>query len=141
MGNKVTVQLNQPGRNQNFIARASFNLEPTKTSKSISINTEVTHQELDSLFSTKQYERPYQPEYYNPLDDIIGELWTEATQDLALSAVIDKVQKFIPYLVVDQSRTEFSYQNYNIIMNLVFYHDFDFSKTLYNYERQFDRII
>ena len=140
MGNTVTVQLNQPERYQEFIARASFDTEPYLDNRAIAYNTDVTKQELDSLFSTKMFERPYLPDYYNPLEELLGELWTPGFENLAISSIIGKINKYIPYLVVDQSNTQFEYSNYKVMMNLVFYYIYDFSKQLYNYERQFDTV-
>lgn len=140
MGNIKTVKLRQPGRDQNFIARASFAQEPVQVNRAVVTNLLVTQQELDNLFSTKKYTRPYQPEYYNPLEDIIGELWSEAVRIIAISAVVDKVRRFIPYLVIDQTNTSFDYEKHILSMNLVFFYEYDFDKTLYNYERQFDTV-
>ena len=140
MSNIFKVQLKQPERINEFIARCSFELEPYQNNRSLAINLDETKQELDSLFSTRKYERPYQPDYYNPLDELIGELWGDEVQDIAITSIVNKINKFIPYLIVDQSRTAFSYSNYMINMELVFAHEYDFNRTLYNYERQFDTI-
>lgn len=140
MSNIYKVQLKQPEQINEFIARASFELEPYQNNRSLAINLNETKQELDSLFSTHKYERPYQPEYYNPLEELIGELWGDDVQDIAITSVTDKINQFIPYLIVDSSRTNFEYSNYAITMELVFSYQYDFKRTLYNYERQFDTV-
>lgn len=140
MNSTTTVQLNQPERIQEFIARSSFNSYPYTNRSAIAVNLEETKQELDSLFSTRMYERPYLPEYYNPLEELIGELWTESMENMALQLVVDKVNQFIPYLVIDEAKTAFNYANYKVNMELVFYYEYDFNKVLYSYERQFNTI-
>lgn len=140
MGNVFTVQLKQPEKQQEFIARAAFELEPYTNRRAIAINHAETKQELDSLFSTKMYERPYQPEYYNPLEEIIGELWFDGMESTAIQLVIDKVNRFIPYLNVDQNRTTFNYSTHLLNMELVFSYTYDFSKALYSYNRDFNTV-
>lgn len=141
MSNLIKVQLKQPERINEFIARSCFDLYPYENNRSLAINIEETKQELDSLFSTRRYERPYQPEYYNPLEELLGELWGDDIQDMAISSVKDKVNQFIPYLIVDNTRTTFEYNVHTINMSLVFYLEYDFSKTLYDYQRQFSTIM
>lgn len=140
MSTIIRVQLKQPERHQEFIARACFDLYPYTDNSSLAINNNVTKQELDSLFSTQKYERPYQPEYYNPLEEYIGELWTDETEHAATQVVVDKINQFIPYLSIDTSRTTYTYQNYKLGMELVFNYQYDFSRTLYKYERTFDTV-
>ena len=140
MGNLYTVQLQKPKTQQSFISRAAFNLQPYTNRSTLAINLEETKQELDSLFETKMYERPYQPEYYNPLEELIGELWVDGMESSAIQLIVDKVNRFIPYITIDQNRTVFSYSDYLLAIELVFSYDGDFSNTLYSYERDFTTV-
>lgn len=137
MGNIVKVNLRQPESYKEFITYASFDSNPYSDNRAIAINLDVTKQELDSLFSTKKYERPYLPEYFNPLEELLGELWTTESETLAYHLVVDKVNEFIPRIRVDSEST-FSFENNTIKMNLIFYYKNDYNRTLYNYERLFD---
>lgn len=137
MGNIVKVNLRQPESYKEFITYASFDSNPYSDNRAIAINLDVTKQELDSLFSTKKYERPYLPEYFNPLEELLGELWTTESETLAFHLVVDKVNEFIPKIRVDSEST-FSFENNTIKMNLIFYYKNDYNRTLYNYERLFD---
>jgi phage baseplate assembly protein W len=146
MSNIVTVNLRQPESYREFIAYAAFDTNPETNKRAVAINLEVTRQELDSLFSTKMYERPYQPEYYNPLEEIIGELWTDESETEAMHMITDKVNQFIPRIQID-NQTSFTLnseegqkQNHALLLSLVFYYKNDFNKTLYNYKRLFDVI-
>lgn len=139
MNKAITVNLRQPQSYETFVAYASFDTEPQTNNRAIATNVEVTKQEFDSLFSTHKYERPYLPEYYNPLEEFLGELWTETTETFALNAVIEKVSEFIPHVVIDNN-TRFTFKDYKIEMNLVFYYKHDFDRTLYSYKRQFDTV-
>lgn len=139
MGNIVKLALKQPNKIDEFIAYSSFDVNPYSNSRVLAINLEETKQELDSLFETKMYERPYLPEYYNPLEELIGELWTSESQDLAYHLTVEKVNRFIPRLTISNNTT-FIFKDYKIDMSLVFYYKNDFSRTLYNYSKQFDII-
>lgn len=133
----MKVQLQQPNSIDNFIAYASFDVNPETNKRALAINSEELKQELDSLFSTKKYERPYLPDYYNPLEELIGELWSEQTKALAYHLIVDKINQFVPRITVDNN-TDMTYDNYTVQMSLVFYYNNDFTKTLYNYKRIFD---
>lgn len=137
MGNIVKINLRQPESYKEFITYASFDTNPYTDNKAIATNLDVTKQELDSLFSTKKYERPYLPEYFNPLEELLGELWTTESETLAYHLVVNKVNEFIPKIRVDSEST-FSFENNTIKMNLIFYYKNDYNRTLYNYERLFD---
>lgn len=137
MGNIVKINLRQPESYKEFITYASFDTNPYTDNKAIATNLDVTKQELDSLFSTKKYERPYLPEYFDPLEELLGELWTTESETLAYHLVVNKVNEFIPKIRVDSEST-FSFENNTIKMNLIFYYKNDYNRTLYNYERLFD---
>lgn len=134
---KITLKQNQSFNE--FIGFATFATEPSEAGKAVVINLDELKQEFDNLFSTKKYERPYLPNYYNPLDELIGELWTAETPVYALQAVIQKVNEFIPRVTVSNT-TNFTYKNYKVTMELQFYFNNDFSRALYQYSRQFDII-
>lgn len=138
MGNIVTVKLNSSNIVKQFIALSTFETEPYENRRQLALNMEVTKQELDNLFSTRQYERPYQPEYYNPLENLIGELYTTENESLAFKLVSDKIRQFIPRIKIDNANTRFSFSNYKIIMTLVFTDAYDYYKNLYSYERDFN---
>lgn len=140
MGNLYTVQLKRPEKQQEFLARAAFDLKPYTHRRAIAVNLEETKQELDSLFETKMYERPYQPDYYNPLEELIGELWTDDMETSAIQLIEDKVNRFIPYIIIDQNRTVFNYITHLLKLELVFSFENDFSNTLYSYERDFTTV-
>ena len=140
MGNIVTLNLETVEHLQEFIAYASFESNPDIEKRAIAINTQVLEQELDNLFSFHKYERPHDPQYYNPLDDLIGELWRPNFADLALSKIVNKINIYIPRISIDSSNTTFTYENHKVYMELVFYYNNDFSKTLYSYKRQFDTV-
>lgn len=140
MGNLYTVQLKRPEKQQEFLARAAFDLKPYTHRRAIAVNLEETKQELDSLFETKMYERPYQPDYYNPLEELIGELWTDDMETSAIQLIEDKVNRFIPYITIDQNRTVFNYSTHLLKLELVFSFENDFSNTLYSYERDFTTV-
>lgn len=140
MSNIVTLNLQNTERFQEFIAYASFESNPEIEHRPIATNLQVIEQELDNLFSTHKYERPHDPEYYNPLDDLIGELWKPSLASLALQGVINKVNTYIPRIFVDQTNTSFYYDNHRLSMELVFYYVNDFKRTLYSYKRQFDTV-
>lgn len=140
MGNLYTVQLKRPEKQQEFLARAAFDLKPYTHRRAIAVNLEETKQELDSLFETKMYERPYQPDYYNPLEELIGELWTDGMETSAIQLIEDKVNRFIPYITIDQNRTVFNYSTHLLKLELVFSFENDFSNTLYSYERDFTTV-
>lgn len=140
MSNIVTLNLQTIERFQEFIAYASFESNPETEHRSIATNLQVIEQELDNLFSTHKYERPHDPEYYNPLDDLIGELWKPSLASLALQGIINKINIYIPRVKVDQSNTSFYYENHKLTMELVFYYVNDFKRTLYSYKRQFDTV-
>lgn len=140
MGNLYTVQLKRPEKQQEFLARAAFELKPYTHRRAIAVNLEETKQELDSLFETKMYERPYQPDYYNPLEELIGELWTDGMETSAIQLIEDKVNRFIPYITIDQNRTVFNYSTHLLKLELVFSFENDFSNTLYSYERDFTTV-
>ena len=140
MRNLYTVQLKRPEKQQEFLARAAFELKPYTHRRAIAVNLEETKQELDSLFETKMYERPYQPDYYNPLEELIGELWTDDMETSAIQLIEDKVNRFIPYITIDQNRTVFNYSTHLLKLELVFSFENDFSNTLYSYERDFTTV-
>lgn len=140
MGNLYTVQLKRPEKQQEFLARAAFDLKPYTHRRAIAVNLEETKQELDSLFETKMYERPYQPDYYNPLEELLGELWTDDMETSAIQLIEDKVNRFIPYITIDQNRTVFNYSTHLLKLELVFSFKNDFSNTLYSYERDFTTV-
>lgn len=140
MGNLYTVQLKRPEKQQEFLARAAFELKPYTHRRAIAVNLEETKQELDSLFETKMYERPYQPDYYNPLEELLGELWTDDMETSAIQLIEDKVNRFIPYITIDQNRTVFNYSTHLLKLELVFSFENDFSNTLYSYERDFTTV-
>ena len=140
MSNIAKLFLKQSENFKEFIGYASYETEPTIAGKAIAINVDVAKQELDSLFSTKKYERPYLPEYYNPLEEVLGDLWTTESETYALQSIITKVNQFIPRLQISNNST-FAYNDHKIDMSLIFYFKNDFSKTLYNYSRRFDTII
>lgn len=140
MGNLYTVQLKRPEKQQEFLARAAFDLKPYTHRRAIAVNLEETKQELDSLFETKMYERPYQPDYYNPLEELIGELWTDDMETSAIQLIEDKVNRFIPYITIDQNRTVFNYSTHLLKLELVFSFENDFSNALYSYERDFTTV-
>lgn len=140
MGNLYTVQLKRPEKQQEFLARAAFELKPYTHRRAIAVNLEETKQELDSLFETKMYERPYQPDYYNPLEELLGELWTDDMETSAIQLIEDKVNRFIPYIIIDQNRTVFNYITHLLKLELVFSFENDFSNTLYSYERDFTTV-
>lgn len=140
MGNLYTVQLKRPEKQQEFLARAAFDLKPYTHRRAIAVNLEETKQELDSLFETKMYERPYQPDYYNPLEELLGELWTDDMETSAIQLIEDKVNRFIPYITIDQNRTVFNYSTHLLKLELVFSFENDFSNTLYSYERDFTTV-
>lgn len=139
MSNIVKLSLEQSENFKEFIGYASYETEPSKAGKAIAINIDVAKQELDSLFSTRKYERPYLPEYYNPLEEILGDLWTNESRAYALQSITTKVNQFIPRLQVSSSTT-FEYNDHKLDMSLIFYFKNDFSRTLYNYSRRFDII-
>jgi len=139
MSNIVKLLLEQSENFKEFIGYASYETEPTVAGKAIAINIDVAKQELDSLFSTKKYEYPYLPEYYNPLEELLGELWTPELRSYALQSIITKVNQFIPRLQVS-TNTSFNYSDHKLDMSLIFYFKNDFSKALYNYSRRFDII-
>lgn len=140
MSKIVSVKLSQIERFKEFIAYASFDSNPEVNNRAIAINHDVLKQELDNLFKTKKYERPYDPDYYNPLEELIGELWKSEYAYLAIQAVTNKISKYVPRIVVDQSNTYFEWENYKLSMGLVFYYRNDYDKTLYEYKRQFDTV-
>lgn len=135
----IKVNLKKADNYTDFIGYASFSTEPTKNKKALVINDDELKQELDSLFNTKMYERPYLPEYYNPLEDIIGELYTTESEELAIHAINEKVEQFIPRISIS-SETNFSFRNYKVEMEMVFYYKNDFNKALYSYKRIFDTV-
>lgn len=137
MGNIVELQLFQSNDYKEFITYASFETEPTKKNRALAINLDVTKQELDSLFNTKKYERPYQPEYFNPIEDLIGELWSDSIETTALHLISEKVNQFIPRITVD-SKSFFQKNMNSIEMNLIFYYTNDFTRALYNYKNEFN---
>lgn len=136
MTNIATLKLNKPEIYKQFIALSSFETNPEEAKKSLAINLSVTKQELDNLFSTKRYERPYQPEYFNPLEEIIGELYVSESIATAIKLVTDKINMFIPRIVINNN-TNFEFQNHTVLMSLVFYDSYDYNRTLYTYERKF----
>lgn len=137
MKNKISLKLNTVEESNKFVTLASFESSPSTANKPIAFDLDVTKQELDNLFETNKYGRKYLPEYYNPLEELIGELWTPATQEVALKLIIDKINTYIPRLVIS-SNTSFTYDNYKISMSLVFYDKYNVNKQLYNYNRTFD---
>lgn len=139
MSNIVKVPLKQPETYKEFVFYASFETNPYTENKAIAINDAVTQQELDSLFSTRKYGRPYLPEYYNPLEELLGELWTTESESLALHSVVDKVEQFIPRIGIDNATT-FTFENHLLSMELVFYYKNDLKRVLYSYKRQFDTV-
>lgn len=139
MSNIVKISLEQIENFKEFIGYASYETEPATTKRAIAINVDVAKQELDSLFSTKKYERPYLPEYYNPLEEVLGDLWTPESTAYALQSITTKVNQFIPRLQVSSS-TNFTYDDHKLEMFLIFYFKNDFSRALYNYSRRFDII-
>lgn len=147
MSNIVTVQLKQTSSIKEFIAYSTFDTSPYTNRKDLAINLDVTKQELDSLFNTKKYERPYLPEYYNPLEELIGELWTDDAETKAIHSITEKVNLFIPTVVVDNT-TNFSLNSttnpdsyHTVIMELIFYYKNDFNKVLYNYSKKFNMVM
>lgn len=140
MSNIVKLTLEQSENFKEFIGYASYETEPYTSGKAIAINVDVAKQELDSLFSTRKYERPYLPEYYNPLEEVLGDLWTAESNSLALQSIITKVNQFIPRLQVS-TNTSFTYNDHKLEMSLIFSFKNDFSKALYNYTRRFDIIM
>lgn len=139
MSNIVTVNLKTIGATPKFVVYASYETEPTKQRRAIAFDLDVLKQELDSLFSTHKYERPYLPEYYNPLEELLGDLWTDTTETEALHLVTNKIGVFIPRVSVNNA-TNFTYNNYKVYMNLIISYNNDITQTLYNYEREFDTV-
>lgn len=141
MSNIVKLDLQVTERFKEFIAYAAFESNPETEHRAIAIDLQVLEQELDNLFSTHKYERPHDPEYYNPLDDLLGELWGTSFANLALQNVVNKVNTYVPRISIDLTNTSFIYENYKVDMELVFYYKTDFKRTLYSYKRQFDTVI
>lgn len=137
--NVIKVDLKKADSYNEFIAYASFSTEPTKNKKALVINDDELKQELDSLFSTRMYERPYLPDYYNPLEELLGELYVTESEELAIHAITEKINQFIPRITVS-SETTFSFKNYKVEMEMVFYYKNDFNKALYSYKRIFDTV-
>lgn len=140
MNNTVTLILQNDTQSQEFIAYSSFESDPDKEHRQLAINIQVVKQELDNLFSTHKYERPYDPDYFNPIEDLIGELWTQDLSGVALQNVVNKVEKYIPRVSISTSDTVFNYKDHRLDMELVFYFTNDFRRTLYSYTRQFDTV-
>lgn len=139
MSNIIRLKLKQPESYQEFITYASFETEPIEANRAIAVNLSVIQQELDNLFSTKMYERPYLPDYYNPIEELIGELWTDEVSSTAIHLITDKVSKYIPHITINEN-TSFSYSNYKLYMELIFSFNNDFTRTLYNYKREFNAV-
>lgn len=139
MSNIVTVDLRHTETIREFVAYASFDTNPYSNKRAIAINDDELHQELDSLFLTHKYERPYLPDYYNPLEELLGELWTPASTAMAFNAVTSKIDKYIPRIRITND-TNFEYSNYKVSMELRFTYKNDFSRDIYSYERQFDTV-
>lgn len=135
----MEIKLKKLTKINEFIGYASYESYPETTKRALAINLEEIKQELDSLFNTKKYERPYLPEYYNPLDELLGELWTDQTKALAYHLIIEKINQYIPRITIDNN-TNFTYDSYKVTMNLVFYYSNDFAKNLYSYKKAFDII-
>lgn len=140
MNNTVTLILQNDTQSQEFIAYSSFESDPDKEHRQLAINIQVVKQELDNLFSTHKYEKPHDPDYFNPIEDLIGELWTQDMAGLALQNVISKIQKYIPRITINTGDTVFVYKEHKLDMELVFYFNNDFRRTLYSYTRQFDTV-
>lgn len=141
MSNIVTLNLQVTERFKEFIAYAAFESNPETEHKAIAIDLDVLEQEFDNLFSTHKYEKPHDPEYYNPLDDLVGELWRPSFANFALQSTINKINAYIPRVTIDQNNTSFTYEDHKVDMELVFYYKNDFKRTLYSYKRQFDTVI
>lgn len=141
MSNIVTLDLQVTERFKEFIAYAAFESNPEKEHRAIAIDLQVLEQELDNLFNTHKYEKPHDPDYYNPLDDLIGELWRPSFANLALQNTVNKINTYVPRINIDQSNTSFTYESHKVDMQLVFYYKTDFKRTLYSYKRQFDTVI
>jgi phage baseplate assembly protein W len=142
MGNMVKVTLtkfNDPNKSNEFVVYSSLELNPYTNNRSILTNLDVTKQELDSLFETKKYERRYLPEYHDPLEDFVGELWNDEALSEAMYLIETQINRWIPRIVIDNN-SDISYENYKATLDLVFYYVTDYSKQLYQYTRQWDTI-
>lgn len=140
MNNTVTLQLQNDTQSQEFIAYSSFESNPDIEHRQLAINIQLVKQELDNLFSTHKYERPHDPDYYNPLEELLGELWTEDKTGLALQNIITKIMKYIPRVSINSGDTVFEFNDHKLSMELVFFFKNDFRRTLYSYTRQFDTV-
>lgn len=82
---------------------SDINSNPVDNGTPIAINLKAIQQSLDNLFSTRKYERPFEPEYYSPIYDVIGELATSATAAALSSAIYRKIQRFEPRIIYDNA--------------------------------------
>lgn len=72
---------------------SDYNQNPITYGPSIIVDLTTIKQSLDNLFHCKKYQRRYLPDYYVPIEDLIGELYGPSGATL----VLDKIAYYVEY--------------------------------------------
>jgi phage baseplate assembly protein W len=78
---------------------------PVTNSRNRAVNVNAIQQSLDNLFNTKKYERPFRPDYYSPVYDLIGELATDATAAAFIAIMYNKITEHEPRVIFDSANS------------------------------------
>ena len=144
MSNKMSVTLFNQRTSESVVTLYSdLNANPVKNGSPLATNLKAVQQSLDNLFSTEQFERPFQPEYYSPIFDVIGELAVGATTAALSSAIYKKIQRFEPRIVYDNSASSITAltQENAYDVNVVFRMKGNVDSNSYNYNVRLYRTV
>jgi phage baseplate assembly protein W len=92
---------------------------PITNSRNRAVNVNAIQQSLDNLFNTQKYERPFRPDYYSPVYDLIGELATEATAAAFIAIMYNKISQHEPRVIFDSANSSVEADTENNAYNVV----------------------
>lgn len=136
MSTKFNLSLFRASSNSGIISTYSdLDANPITDKTALAIDLRAVQQSLDNLFSTKQYERPFLPDYYSPVWNLIGELATEEAAYALSSAVYNKITRYEPRVIYDNANSTYEAMpdKNGFVVNVVFRLVGDITGNSYNY--------
>lgn len=113
---------------------------PATSNTSLAKNINAIGQSLDNLFSTEEAERPFQPEYYNPIISLLGELVNEDTAEAIMALLYNKVIQFEGARITIDNASSYVipiYEDNRYDVKFVFSLLNDFTNAKYSYDTSF----
>ena len=105
MSYKLNVKLSKVSDTSTVTIYSDLESNPVSNARTQAVNMEAIKQSLDNLFTTEQYERPFRPDYFNPLTNFIGEIDNQVTLNEMHTAIFDKIQRFEPRVVYNSAKS------------------------------------